>query len=60
LDEVCFSLILIPIVLPMTSSLIVIVSRFPLRVWLYLFEHAILLEMAYFIASPASYIDASF
>jgi len=55
--KICFSSILVLVVVPMTFSSIVIIPRFPPRALLDLFEYTVFLKMAYFIASLASYIN---
>ncbi len=63
--EVCLTLTLIPLIPTTASSAVVVIAvkvslgSFP-RVLLKLFRHTVLLEVAYFIASPAPNIDASF
>ncbi|SRR6266498_5197823 len=64
LDKVYLTLTLVPLVSTAASSTVVViaikVSLEPSpRILLELFRHTVLLEVAYFIASPASNIDAS-
>src|SRR6266498_3780953 len=64
-SEVCFTSTLISGIPATASSAVVVIAvkvslKPPPRVLLKLFGHTVLLKVTYFIASPASNIDASF